>query len=149
MFCCYLAKYLVLRLTRIAELISDREPSTNDACDTAATGMGGVCFVATVDSEIPLLQRQLLPDWVRTQLSSIKKPNGRITNSNLELVGSIAHNNILAQVANITEKTTHNSYYNIAAVFWQRKGATTTVGPVAFLLCFQTLHQRFFRFVLL
>ena len=74
-------------------------------------------------------------------------PKGSITNSDLELAGSIAHNDVLAQAADVREKTTHNSYDNIAAVFWQRKGATTTLGPAAFLLRLQALHQRFFRYV--
>jgi len=45
------------------------------------------------------------------------------------------------------KKTTHNCYDNIAAVYWQRKGAATTLGPTAFLLRLQALHQRFFRYV--
>ena len=73
--------------------------------------------------------------------SSFANPKGSITNSDLELAGSIAHNDVLAQAADVREKTTHNSYDNIAAVFWQRKGATTTLGPAAFLLRLQALHQ--------
>ena len=36
---------------------------------------------------------------------------------------------------------------NIVAVYWQRKGATTTLGPAAFLLQLQGLHQRFYHYV--
>jgi hypothetical protein len=80
-------------------------------------------------------------------LSSFKNLNGDITNSDLELAGSIAQNDILAQAVDVCERTTHNSYDNIAAVFWQRKGATTTLGPAAYLLRLQAFHQRFFRYV--
>ena len=73
-------------------------------------------------------------------------PKGSIANSDLELAGSIAHNDVLAQAADAREKTTHNSYDNIAAVFWQRKGATTTLGPAAFLLCLQALHQHYYHY---
>lgn len=143
----WLAKDLASRPTRIAELIPDREPATNGACDAAGAGMGGVHFVPTTSSEIPLLWRQPFPDWIRKRLSSFKNPKGDVTNSDLELAGSIAHNDVLAQAADVCEQTTHNSYDNIATVFWQRKGATTTLGPAAFLLRLQAMHQRFFRYV--
>ena len=78
---------------------------------------------------------------------SFSNPDGDINNSDLELAGSIAQNDILAQAADVTEKTTHNCYDNVAAVYWQRKGATTTLGPAAFLLRLQAFHQRFFRYV--
>ena len=80
-------------------------------------------------------------------MCSFSNPTGTITNSDLELAGSIPHNDILAQAADVREKTTHNSYDNIAAVFWQQKGATTTLGPAAFLLRLQALHQRYYRYV--
>ena len=83
--------------TRIAELIPDREPSTNNACDADAASIGGVHFVPTADSEIPILWRRPFPDWVRTQLLSFKNPKGSITNSDLKLIGSIEQNDILAQ----------------------------------------------------
>ena len=51
----WLATDLVSRPTRIAELIPDREPATNGACDAAAAGMGGAHFVPTDTTEIPLL----------------------------------------------------------------------------------------------
>ena len=60
----WLATDLVSRPTRIAELIPDRDPATNGACDAAASGMGGVHFVPTNTTEIPLLWRQRFPDWI-------------------------------------------------------------------------------------
>ena len=111
--------------------------------------MGGVHFFPSTNSEISILWRQPFPDWVSTQLLSFKNPKGSITNSDLELAGSIAQNNILAQATDVHEKTTHNSYHSIATVYWQRKGATTTISPATFLLRLQALHQRFFCYVLL
>ena len=143
----WLAKDLTSRPTRLAELIPDQTPSTNGACDAAGTGMGGVHFVPTSNKIIPLLWRQPFPPWVRDRLSSFKNLNGDITNSDLELAGSIAQNDVLAQAADVCEKTTHNSYDNIATVYWQRKGATTTLGPAAYLLRLQAFHQRFFKYV--
>ena len=111
-----------------------------------ASGMGGVYFVPTDTKEIPLLWGQCFQDWIRQELCSFAIPKGSITNSDLELPGSIAHNDIPAQAANVREKTTHNSYNNIAVLFWQRKWATTTLGLESFLLHLQDLHQRFFRY---
>ena len=147
-----LAQELTSRPTRIAELIPDREPRTEGACDAAGSGMGGVHFIpASTDAGdedvVPLLWRERFPQWVRDQLSCWKNPNGRITNSDLELAGSIAQNDVLAQYANVAERTTHNCYDNIPAVYWQRKGATTTIGPAAYLLRLQGIHQRLYRYV--
>ena len=50
--------------------------------------------------------------------------------------------------AEVKERTIHNFYDNTTAVFRQRKGATTTMGPPAYLLRLQALHQRPFRYVL-
>ena len=138
--------------TRIAELIPDREPRTEGACDAAGSGMGGVHFIplsddAGDDNVLPVLWREPFPQWVRDQLACWENPTGPITNSDLELAGSIAHNDVLAQVADVAERTTHNCYDNIATVYWQRKGATTTIGPAAYLLRLQELHQRFYRYV--
>ena len=84
---------------------------------------------------------------MRDRLSSFQNLRSNITNSNLELAGSIAQHDILAQFANVTDQTVHNCYNNIVAVYWQHKGATTTLGPAAFLLRLQGLYQRFYRYV--
>ena len=114
--------------------------------------MGGVNFVPLSSNEgvtnvEPILWRHPFPQRVWDRLSSLCNPRGNITNRNLELAGSIAQHDILAQVADLTNRTIHNCYNNIAAVYWQRKGATTTLGPAAFLLQLQGLHQRFYCYV--
>jgi hypothetical protein len=114
--------------------------------------MGGVHFVPTSDKVIPLMWRQPFPPWIRYRLSSFKNLNGDITNSDLKLAGSIAQNNVLAQAVDVCEKTTHNSYDNIAAVYWQRKGATTTLGPAPYLLrlqAFTSVSFDTFHFVII
>ena len=109
--------------------------------------MGGFHCVLTDTTEIPLLWRQKFPGSICTQLSSFKNKNCIITKSDLELAASVAQNDILAQAANVIKKLTPNSYDNITADLWQRKGATATVGPVAFLLHLQALHQHFFHYI--
>jgi len=94
--------------------------------------MGGVHFVPdTTGKVIPLLWREQFPSWLRDRLVSFNNPTDGITNSDLELAGSVAHNDVLAQAADVREKATHNSYDNDATVYWQRKGFTTTLGPAA------------------
>lgn len=136
--------------TRIAELIPDPILHNKGACDAEGVGMGDVHFVPSEDiSIIPLLWWQQFPMWIQNCLVSFANPDGNITNSDLELAGSIAPNNIniLAWAADVTKKTTHNCYNNVAAVFWQQKGATTTLDPTAFLLRLQAFHQRFFFYI--
>lgn len=123
----WLAMDLVFQPTHIAKLILDREPATNGACDVLVASMGGVHFVNTETSGIPILWRQRFPDWICHNLPSFANPKGSITNSDLELADFIVQNNILAQAANVCEQTAHNSYDNIAPIFWQRKGATRTL----------------------
>ena len=42
--------------------------------------------------------------WVQNYLVSFDNLDGNITNSDLELAGSIAQNNIVAQAADVTKK---------------------------------------------
>jgi hypothetical protein len=143
-----LAEDVMQRPTRIAELVPDVFPSTLGACDAAGSGMGGVHFIPSEDKKIiPILWRQRFPTWITNRLVSFANPKGDINNSELELAGSVAQHDILANVADVTERTVHNSYDNTAAMYWQRKQATTTVGPAAYLLRLQSLHQRAHRYV--
>jgi len=94
-------------------------PHTHGACDAAGLGLGVVYFVPDSENNvIPLQWREPFPDWVTNWLVSFANPDRDITNSDLELTGSVAHNDILAQAAGAREKTTHNSYDNMATVYW-------------------------------
>ena len=114
----WLAKDLVSRPTRIAEIIPDCHPATNGTCDAAASGMGGVNAVPTDTKEIPILWGQQFPGWICCDLPLFTNPTGPITNNDFKLVGSIAHSDILAQAADVCEKITHNLYDKIVVVFW-------------------------------
>lgn len=143
-----LATDISQRPTRIAELVPDTIPATLGACDAAGSGMGGVHFIPDAGGVIlPILWRQEFPAHISSRLVSFTNPTGDVTNSDLELAGSIAQHDVLAQFADVTERTVQNCYDNTAAVYWQRKGATTTTGPAAYLLRLQALHQRHHRYV--
>jgi hypothetical protein len=63
------------------------------ATDAAKAGMGGVWFI---DSEA-LLWRSPFPEQVQSQLVSQKNPTGKVTNSDLELLGTMAHHHVLEE----------------------------------------------------
>ena len=126
---CSLTRNITSRPTQIAELIPGFIPATLGVCNAAGEGMSGIHFISDV------LSRHKFPLWVQRDLVSFDNPDGSINNSDLELAGSIAHNDVLAQHADARERTIHNSYDNMATVFWQHKGLTTMTGPAACLLC--------------
>ena len=101
----WLARDLASRPTCITELIPNRDLHTKGTCNVAGVVIGGFHFVLLPDgSEVPLLWRAPFPQWVQDWLVSFDNPGGDINNSDLELAGSIAHNDILAQAANVTKK---------------------------------------------
>ena len=142
-----LAKDVTSRPTRIDELIAT-QPAVLGACDAAGTGMGGVAFITTPDGDlVPCLWRQPFSLAIQRELVSFRNPHGTITNSDLELCGNIAHHDVVAQIADLRERTMTTLSDNVANVYWLRKGSTTTIGPAAYLLRLQSHHQRFHRYV--
>jgi hypothetical protein len=98
----WLARDLSTRPTRIAELIPASQPATLGACDASGSGMGGVHFVPLPNHTIqPLVWCSRFPARfpaaVASALVSRSNPSGTISNSDLELAGSIAHHDILYQ----------------------------------------------------
>jgi hypothetical protein len=165
----YLLRELSSRPTRIAELIADKTEFIG-AHDAAAPGMGGVWL--PVDTEVsvdqvgtrtptlapcdqcrlpqlqqPILWRAQFPKHIQTELVSFSNPRGRITNSDLELAGSIAHNDVLAQLVDVTEATTASGTDNTPTLAWRHKGSTTTSKAAAYLLRCLALHQRHYRYL--
>jgi hypothetical protein len=144
----WLAKTLATRPTRIAEIIPS-DPRTIGACDAAGSGMGGVHFVPghSAGSVRPIAWRHQFSSTVTAALVSSNNPHGSISNSDLELAGTVGHHDVLVQATDMREHTTYNLHDNTPAVAWQRKGSTTTNGPAAYLLRLQALHQRFHRYI--
>jgi hypothetical protein len=132
--------------TKIDELVPDANPSTRSACDASDTGQGGVHFVLLPDgTTLPMLWHSRWPCHISAQLVSSSNPNGDITNSKLELAASVAHADVLTQAFDVRSHTTHQLSDNSATVAWQRKGAASTTGSVAYILRLQALHQRHHR----
>ena len=111
------------RPTHIEELIPGN-PVYKGACDAAKAGMGGVWFADHNDT--PLLWRAPFPQEVQNSLASVRNPTGLITNSDLELAGTIAHQAVLGETHDVHGETTHTHCDNTPAVFWREKGSSTT-----------------------
>jgi len=71
---------------------------------------------------------------------------GIINNSELELAGIVATNDVLARESDIQEATTATGTDNLPALSWSTKGAVSAKGPAAYLLRHQAMHQRVFRY---
>ena len=153
---------LAQRPTRLYELVP-LQPTLVGSHDAAGHGAGGVWFPSStaVPRAIklrgqpgqhkspcsPIVWRMPFPMHVTNDLSSFKNPKGPITNSDLELLGSVMHHEAAAQCFDVRERTVKSSTDNTPTLFWERKGSTTTTGPAAYLLRIQALHQRHHRYV--
>jgi hypothetical protein len=143
----WLANDLQGRPTRIAEVVPHKAQCVG-TCDAAGSGMGGVQFIPLPSGALqPILWRAPFTQSLQDMLVSYSNPSGTITNSDLELAGTIAHHAVLAQQYDIRECTIHMLCDNTPAVSWQTKGSRTTVSAGAYLLRLQALHQRFHRYV--
>ena len=108
--------------------------------------MGGV-WLSPDPTFPPLLWRSEFPTKIQAALISDINPKGTITNSDLELAGQIAEQDILVQQRDCRERTLTTLTDNIPTRSWQRKGSTTTLGPAAYLLRLHALHQRHYRYL--
>lgn len=138
----YLASDLDQRPTHVQELVAS-SPSILGACDAAKPGMGGVLFSP---HSSPILWRAPFHQDIQGSVISSNHPAGTITNSDLELAGTIAQHDIAAQHLPVHHRTIGTATDNTPTLSWQRKGSTTTLGPAAYLLRCQALHQRFYHY---
>lgn len=142
----HLAHSLKSRPTELAEIVPDH-PVAVGPHDAAGDGAGGAWLPATTHSNIPpLLWRFPFPQWVRDNLVSFSNPHGTITNSDLELLGGIAHQDVLAQHVNLRGRTVAPLSDNTPQISWTHKKSTTTTGPAAYLLRLSSILQRHSRF---
>jgi hypothetical protein len=147
-----LAQDLTNRPTRIAEIVPDDDFWVLGACDAAKSGMGGVWFPPDASSppgaptHPPIAWHFPFPQNIQDQVVSFDNPTGSITNSDLELAGTIAHQDVIVRQVDCRERTVATGCDNTPSVAWRDKGSTTTDGPAAYLLWEASLHQRHHRF---
>ena len=58
-------------------------------------------------------------------------PQGTINDSDLELMGTITHHDVIATHHGAAELTIGAAQDNCATVIWNRKGSMSTTGPAA------------------
>jgi hypothetical protein len=138
---------LAERPTRLREIVPTA-PHVVGASDAAGPGMGGVAFLPLPGGgHQPVLWRAPFDPPTQQSLVSFTNPTGTISNSDLELAGTIAQHDVVVQALDTREKTVYTLSDNTPATAWQSKGSTTTTGPAAYLLRLQALHQRQHRYV--
>ncbi len=145
-----LANALATRPTKIAEVVPQL-PAYLGACDAAKAGMGGVLLPPTSPTlhqpaHPPLVWRTPFPLDIQQRVVGDNNPTGTITNSDLELAGTIAHADVAVTNVECRERTLATACDNMAAVSWQRKGSVTTTGSAAYLLRENSIHQREHRY---
>lgn len=140
------------RPTRIAELIPLLASAVGHH-DASGAGSGGGWFPSdhlpprAGHQHGPFIWRLQWPDYIVNQLITDKNPLGTISISDLELAGGLLHLDALAQAYDIRERTVLSKTDNLATLFWQRKGSTTTDKVPAYLLRLFGIHQRYHRYV--
>ena len=112
--------------------VAPTSPVIVDSTDAPGLGMGGTYFVPTPWSipqrpdYHPCLWRQPYKQWIQDTLITFTNPQGTITSSDLELMGTVAHHDVIATQHGVTELTIGTAHNNYAAVIWNRKGSTST-----------------------
>ncbi len=84
---CTLLCILASQTTHVRELVPDM-PQYVVYHDAAAEGVGGVLF-SLVDSMSPMVWRAAFPQDINSEVVSNDNPDGRLTNSNLELAAEV------------------------------------------------------------
>jgi hypothetical protein len=123
-------KYLTLDLnkhpTSISELVPDH-PVAVGSHNASGEGMGGIWLPAVTNLHLePTLWLSKFPHNITMNWVSFDNPNGTINNSQLELAGGIAHNDVLQQLVTCTCHTVVPLGNNTAATAWQHKGSATS-----------------------
>jgi hypothetical protein len=93
------------------------------ACDAAKSGRGGVWF--TDDGEA-IVWREPYSEDVQSEVISDQNLTGKLTNSDLELEGTVLHHFVLGKTAKVEGETTYTGCDNTPAVSWRTKGSSTS-----------------------
>ena len=114
--------------------------------DASGLGMGGTHFIPTSwlmphqPNNCPNWWLQPHNQWMKDTLLTFNNPQGMITNSELELMGTVAHHDMIATHHSVIELTIGMAHNNCTTIIWNQKGSTSTVDPPACLLRLKSLH---------
>ena len=81
------------------------------------------------------------PFFFTRQVVYHTNPQGTITKCDLDLAGTIGHNDVLASLTNLTHVVTCSLSENTPDISWRTKCRTTTTGPVDYLLKMYSIHR--------
>ena len=159
---------LASRPTKLQELVPTL-PTITGAHDASGYGAGGIWLPGPtaiprsarvkslrtdgtlrrhrLTSSRPILWRCPIPQSIQRRLVTHENPSGDVTNSDLELAGSLLQQEAAVQCYDVRERTTKDATDNLATMYWSRKGSTTTTGPPAKLLRMVAIHQRHHRYL--
>jgi hypothetical protein len=140
----HLAQDLSNRPTCLGEIV-DAPPSAMGTADASGGGMGGVWLAPQPTFPLNIWRHPFSRD-IQQRLITTENRQGTITNSDLELAAQIMAQDILTQLRDCRERTISTFTDNVSARAWHRKGSATTIGPAAYLLRLNALHQRGFRY---
>jgi len=118
------------RPTELEELVPGVDINIG-ACDAAKPGRGGVWFLHDGRA---VVWREPYPQKVQDQVVSLASPNGSLTNSDLELEGTILQHFVLGKITPVAGETSYTGCDNTPAVMWRQKGSSTTQRTRARLL---------------
>jgi hypothetical protein len=119
----------------------DNDPKFLGAVDALGTGMGGVWLHHNNGTD-PLLWRIPFDDSVSDRLVSSANKGGDLTNSDLEQLGLVMQQDILAQLHDIRECTICMLTDNTVALSRDQRGSTSVDAPAAYLCRLSAFHQR-------
>ncbi len=108
--------------------------------------MGGVWFPPS-NHQLAVLWQAPFSTEICHQLVSADNPTGMITNSDLELLGAIAHQAVLAATMSIAESTNALLNDNTATIHWLCWGSVTSSKAAAYLLHLHALHSCHHRYI--
>ena len=135
------------RPTRIHELVPAVNAHYIGASDACQRGMGGVWFDESAAPHAPIVWRYAFPSPIQNAMVTPTNPNGTISISDLELAALIAQKDILATHHDVAERTLWIATDNRAALSWSDKGSATSTAARAYLLRYNALHQREYRYI--
>ena len=142
--------------TRMAEVVP-LNPSAIGYHDASGIDARGVWFegpalspwhmINNKPSINPIVWRCKWPQHIKDALITETNPFGTLTNSDLELAGGLLHLEAIANNFDTRERTILSKMDNLATLYWQWKGSSTTTKAPAHLLGLFGIHQRYHRYV--
>jgi hypothetical protein len=124
--------------TAIAELVPDH-PDAIGPHDTSGRGMGGAWLRLQPIATCP--HSYGVPNFLRQSRTTLLVSDSSTLSIGVGWQCRQPSQDVLAQHVHCAQQTIVRLGDNISQVAWQHKGSVTTLGPIAYLLCLNSLHQ--------